>query len=310
MKLRCVSTIWIASLLLISALFLGGCGKENPAPTATGLLSTPSATYTPLPTSTPEPTPTPEPLAALVNDEPLTLAEFQSELARYQASQAATGTNLATDGDAQQIVLDDLVDQMLLAQAARSSGYTVDDAALQARIDALVTQLGGQEALSAWMLEQGYSEADFRQALRRSIEAAWMRDQIINAVPDTAEQVHARQILLYNSDEANQVYALLQSGSDFAELATQYDPLADGDLGWFPRHYLLEPALEEAAYSLEPGQYSPVIETQLGFHILQVIEKDPAHPLEPDARWALQVQALQDWLQAQRSQSTIQILLP
>jgi parvulin-like peptidyl-prolyl isomerase len=155
-----------------------------------------------------------------------------------------------------------------------------------------------------------YTEAELHQALRRAVEAAWMRDTIAAGVPETAEQVHARQILLYNSTEANQVYSQLESGNDFADLAATYDPVAEGELGWFPRGYLTQPAVEEAAFALEPGQYSTVIETPLGYHIIQVIEKDPQHSLSPDARLALQQQAVKDWLQTQRSQSTIEILLP
>jgi peptidyl-prolyl cis-trans isomerase C len=53
-----------------------------------------------------------------------------------------------------------------------------------------------------------------------------------------------------------------------------------------------------------------VIETPLGFHIIQLIEKDPQHALTPDARLALQLLAVQNWLQQRRSESTIEVLLP
>jgi peptidyl-prolyl cis-trans isomerase C len=300
-------------MLLIVFLFAACNGEVAPPtgitlPTAQSVEVSQTPVLPPTATPTPRPTDTPVPLAARVNGEALALAEYEAELARYNASLAETGTNLATD--AGQTVLDDLVSQMLLAQAARLQGFVVDDAALQARIDSLTGQLGSQQALLDWMSAHGYGEADFRQALRRSVEAAWMRDQIAAGVPTTAEQVHARQILLYNLDQANQVYGLLQSGNDFATLAADYDPQARGDLGWFPRGFLTQPALEEAAFSLEAGQYSPVIETELGYHILQVIEKDAEHTLTPDARLALQLLALQNWLQASREQSTIEILLP
>ena len=137
-----------------------------------------------------------------------------------------------------------------------------------------------------------------------------MRDQIVTTLPETAEQVHARQILLYNSTQANEVFTQLQSGQDFTKLAKLYDPVAGGDLGWFPRGYLTEKALEEAAFSLEPGKYSQIIETPIGFHILSVIERDPARILEPNARLVLQERALSMWLQQRRAQSEIQTFLP
>ena len=137
-----------------------------------------------------------------------------------------------------------------------------------------------------------------------------MRDHILSELPGTAEQVHARQILLYNLDEANEVHAQLAAGVDFATLSEQYDPVAKGDLGWFPRGYLLDPKIEEVAFSLQPGEFSQVIETAVGFHILQVIERDPQHPLIPDARLVFQLQALRNWLETRRAESEIQVLIP
>jgi peptidyl-prolyl cis-trans isomerase C len=302
---------------------LGGCGKKTETslpPTATVI--PPTSTY--LPSSTPTftplpPTQTPVPLAARVNGEGITMAEYQAELKRYQAAQQAlsgtpsgaqntSGMNLATDGEKR--VLDDLIDQVLLAQAAAKAGFVVDDSTLQARIDRLVAQLGSAQALTDWMSVHGYSEQEFRQALRRGVAAAWMRDQIIASVPEVIEQAHARQILLYNSDQANQVLDQLRAGTDFLNLAFQYDPVTGGDLGWFPRGYLIEPALEEAVFKLKPGEHTGVIQTQLGFHILLLIELDPQHSLDPTARLVFQTNALQDWLEIQRKQNDIQVFLP
>ena len=300
------------SLLIILALLLAACNSDSTA-SPTALPSEPAATATlspDQPTDTPVlPTATPEPLAALVNGEALTLAEYNAELARFQAAQAETGTNLATE-EAAARVLDYLVDAMLLAQAAREAGFVVDEASLQARVDALVSQLGGAQVLADWMAVNGYSETTFRKALGREMAAALMRDQVALGVPETADQAHARQILLYNSEQAVQVLALLQGGRDFADLAEDYDPLTGGDLGWFPRGYLLSSAVEEAAFSLQPGEFSGVIETPMGFHIVQLVERDAQHPLSSDARRALQTQAVQNWLAERRNSSDIQVLLP
>jgi parvulin-like peptidyl-prolyl isomerase len=241
----------------------------------------------------------------MVNGEAITLEQYNAELARYQA---AVGTQLAT-GD-QQRVLDDLIDRHLLAQAAAEAGFSVDDDAVQVRIDELVSRLDNDQSLVEWMAAQGYTDESFRKDLASSMAAAWMRDRIAAEVPARVEQVHARQILLANSEEAASVLARLQAGEDFASLAAEYDPIARGDLGWFPRGYLMDRQLEEAAFQLQPGETSPLIESGTGFHILQVIERDPAHPLDSDARLTLQIQAVKDWLETRRSESDIQILLP
>lgn len=251
-----------------------------------------------------EPSPTPVPLAAQVNGEGISLAEYQSELARYKD---ALGKELTAEDE--QRVLNDLIDQTLLAQASSEEGFTLDDAALQARLGELAAGLGGDQALLAWMEEQGYTEEGFRQALARSLRAAWMRDKIAATVPDAAEQVHARQVLLGTAEQADEALGLLKGGKDFGNLAGEYDPVAGGDLGWFPRGYLQDAKLDEAAFSLEPGQYSGVIETGTGYHILQVIEREPKRPLDPDALLALRTEALRSWLETRRNQSDIQVLL-
>lgn len=256
------------------------------------------------PTATLPPTPTPVPLAATVNDEAITWAEFEAELTRYQQVQTELGRTVSAE-EAGWIVLNDLIDQTLLAQAAAGNGYTVDDAALQARIDALAARIGGAEALSAWQAAHGYTEADFRSALRRQMAAAWMRDQVLAAVPRSAEQVHVRQILFYNVKDAQNVHALLKSGWDFDALAAQYDPLTKGELGWFPRGYLDHPEIEAAAFALQPGQHSEVVQSAVGYHILYLVAREPDRLLSPDALLTLQENALQDWLTQRRNASTI-----
>jgi peptidyl-prolyl cis-trans isomerase C len=198
----------------------------------------------------------------------------------------------------------------LLASAAVQNGFKVDNATLDERNQRLVDQLGSQAALDSWMQTYSYDQATFRQALKRSIASAWMRDQIAAGVPKSAEQVHARQILLYTADQANEVMGLLKAGNDFGNLAVQYDPVTRGDLGWFPRGYLLDKKLEDTAFSLQPEATSEVIETLAGYHILQVLERADQRPLTPEALLAQQVQAVKAWLEQRRGQAEIQILVP
>ena len=75
----------------------------------------------------------------------------------------------------------------------------------------------------------------------------------------------------------NDIRAQIQGGADFATLAKQYsqDPgsaVEGGYLGFFKRRELV-PEYEAAALKLEPGQLSPVVESQFGFHLIQLIER-------------------------------------
>lgn len=258
------------------------------------------------PTLTPSPTPTvtPIPLALSVNGEGITAAEFNAELARYQQAQAALGNaaNLEADTKA---VQDEFIDTLLLAQGAAAKGVRVEDAVLQSRIDNLAAQVGGQQALTAWETAHGYTDETFRSDLRRQMAAASMRDQLAASVPATAEQVHVKQILLYNADAAQQALGYLKAGWNFNDLAAQYDPVTKGELGWFPRRYLSDPAIETAAFALQAGQYSDIIQTAAGYDILYLVARDPARSLSPDALLTLQEHAVQDWLTQERNKGTI-----
>jgi peptidyl-prolyl cis-trans isomerase C len=294
-------------LICLVILGLAGC-KPAPAPAVPVTTAAPGTTEAATgtaPGATLAPSTTSIPLAARVNGLEISLAEYQSELAMYQA---AKGTELAPEDKKR--VLDDLIDQALLAQAAQEKSFIVDQAMLQERIKQLASKSGGDQALQTWLATYRYDEQSFQRALARSIGAAWMRDQIAAATPPTAEQVHARQILLYTAVKADEIYQQLKAGNDFGNLALKYDPLTGGDLGWFPRGYLPDKQLEQVAFSLQPEQFSAVIESPAGFHILQLLERDSQHPLLPDAWLALQTQAVMDWLSQRRSQSQIEIMVP
>src|SRR5215213_7214863 len=282
-------------LTLSFALGLSACGSF--------LSSEP--TITPTVTLTPEPpTATPEPMALTVNGEGISVVEFNAEVQRYLTSQTNLGKTVPVE-EATEVVQEDLTAQLLLAQAARENGFTLDEAGLQARIESLAAQVGGAEALSTWQSEHGYNEQAFRLALKRSAESAWMRDKILAEVPSTAEQVHVQQILLYNQDTAQSFLTQLNGGADFDELAVRADPLTHGDLGWVPRGYLLEPKIEDAAFALVVGEYSEVIATDVGFHIVRILARDPQRPLSPDAYLSLQELALTKWIEEQRQQAVI-----
>lgn len=104
------------------------------------------------------------------------------------------------------------------------------------------------------------------------------------------EEVRARHILFRmeaDADEAakaavraraEEVLTKAKGGADFAELATRYsqDATAEngGDLGRFGRGVMVPP-FETAAFALEPGQISEIVETPFGLHIIKVEEKSP-----------------------------------
>ena len=255
------------------------------------------------------PTSTEAPLAARVNGEGIFLTEYEAELKRYQAGIEHLGEQYDPEL-AKQEVMDDLIAQTLFAQAAAAQNYYVDEEDLQEKIDQFAETTGGQDVLQAWISENFYEPDSFRAAVSRDMAVIWMRNYLIELVPQTAEQVHARQILVNSENEAIGIQRQLEVGTSFKSLAFSFDPLTGGELGWFPRGYLLQPEVENAAFSMQPGQYSGTITTSFGFHIVEVVEVDPKHPLSQDALLFVQRQVLDNWLDEQINQSAIEILIP
>lgn len=252
--------------------------------------------------ATPAPTPTSEPLAALVNGQPITLAAFEKETARYEIGQRELGLDPTSDGDDRAAVLDQMITAALIGQAARAAGVAVSDAEVEAEYGAVVEAAGGQAALEAWLARHLFTPQEFREALREQLVASAMQHRIAAGVPAAGEQVHARHIVVATEAEAQSLLQQLESGADFATLAYTYSldrstRASGGDLGWFPRGRLTVPEVEAVLFDLAPGQYGPVVASALGYHVVQTVERDPARPLSPEDYQAAQERAVEQWIE-------------
>lgn len=96
--------------------------------------------------------------------------------------------------------------------------------------------------------------------------------QIFFALPPQADEEKIEEVRSF----AMEIYEKLKRGEDFGKMAQEFSQdtssQAGGDLGFFKKGELL-PVLEEAAFQLNEGEMSPVIQSQLGFHIIKVLEK-------------------------------------
>ena len=291
------------SLLVMMIFAFSACGIEQ---TTNAITDTPEVTLVPTVTqSPPPPTPTPIPLVVIINGQGITLEEYEAELNRYLAAQ---GSSTSVDKlDAETIVLEDLISQTLLMQGADENGFDLSDDDIETRLEKLILEAGGDAEFNQWLELSGYDLESLKLSLARSIKAAWMRDQILAGVPEIIPHVNLRQIFFLDVGQAHQVLRELESGRDFATTAAEIDPLTGGELGWVPRNFLLHKEIEEAAFALLPGEISQVIETSVGYHIIQVVAIEDERRLSPAARLIWQELALRDWVDLQREVSNIEM---
>lgn len=287
----------------------------RPTSTATQEVAPPPATPTvtePSPTATPE-----QPLAAIVNGQPIFLADYQEETARFEAAMAGQGFDLESeDGKARlaqmrRQVLDSMIEQVLIMQAAAQEGVAISDEELEATIQQSIEEGGGQASFEEWLQTSDLTYGDFKEEIRFQLLAQAIFERVTGSIPTTAEQVHARHIVVNTEEEAQAILTRLQAGEDFAALARQHSQdentkEAGGDLGFFPRGLLLSPEVEEAAFALQPGQISEVVRSQFGYHIVQVLEKVPERPLPPELLNSLKEQAFAAWMQEQWEGATVE----
>ncbi|PWE33532.1 peptidylprolyl isomerase [Maritimibacter sp. 55A14] len=105
-----------------------------------------------------------------------------------------------------------------------------------------------------------------------AVEAAY-EAQYANADEET--EAHAAHILVETEEEAKEIAGLLADGGDFAELARERSTgpsgPGGGDLGWLTFGEVVKP-FAEALFALEPGEISDPVQSQFGWHVIQLKE--------------------------------------
>lgn len=257
--------------------------------------------------------------AAIVNGQAISMQAYQQQVAQFQAALVQQGLNPnSPDGQAQlaqmrQLLLDNMIDDVLIAQEAAKQGVVVSDADLDAEMSKAVESAGGQAAFEQSLVAAGQTLDDARTLQRTQMLNNLMRDRVLASIGNIGEQIHYRHILVDSQATAEALLAQIQAGADFAQVARQssQDSLTKengGDSGWVPRGVLISKEVEDAAFSLQPGQVSGVIQSSFGFHIVQVIERDPARQLDQNQVLKLQQQAVEQWLSGLRAAAKVERL--
>ena len=149
------------------------------------------------------------------------------------------------------------------------------------------------------------TDTQFRQLYENQVLRQKLMDVITADVPHTQEQVWARHILVADEVTAQAVRLRLVNGEDFAKVAAQVSTDTGtkdkgGDLGWFGKGVMV-PEFEQAAFSLKVGEISQPIQSQFGYHIIQVLAHEDV-PLDASGYDQAKQTAFNDWLKSARDQ--------
>jgi peptidyl-prolyl cis-trans isomerase C len=273
-----------------------------------------------------------------VNGEPITQEMLDQEMARYEG-QTAVSEPSPDPGKKEAIrkkVLDGIVDRVLLLQESAKLGTTVTDEQVDEEMKRFKERFASPEQFQNMLARMKMSEAELRaeyrrrMAIRSLIERevtpkAAVSDGEIKAFYDqnpslfkVPERVRASHILAKTDpkstdqdkakakEKIQSIKKRADAGEEFATLAIDNSdcPSAPkgGDLDYFQRGQMVAP-FEDVAFSLKPGEMSDVVETQFGYHLIKIVDRQeagvmPFDEMKPTIEDHLKQQKISDLLTA------------
>jgi len=203
--------------------------------------------------------------------------------------------------------LDNLVTLAIIKSEARKQNPAVD----QAKVDQQIQQYAGRYASKEEFLKelqsQGVTEAEMRRSIEENLSMQQVLDRVAQDVPSATDQeiqkyydgnldkfavperAHVAQIFLRKNpggtleqqaaarQRLEEIRTEIEAGKiAFADAAVKYsqdsaNASKGGDLGLVPRGLMLK-ELDQALFMTAPGGITPVVESQTGYHLIQVIE--------------------------------------
>lgn len=198
---------------------------------------------------------------------------------------------VATSGAA---TLDVMISNEVVDQEAEKAKVKVTQDEIDEEMAVYEEQYGGAEGLAEALATSGMSIADLEEEMKTYLKVEKIigpdieitDEQMSTYFEENKEsleqgsKVEASHILVETQEEADEVKSKLDDGSDFAELAAEYsidtsNAENGGALGEFGAGEMT-PEFEEAAFSLKVDEISKPVETDYGFHIIQVTSKTEA----------------------------------
>lgn len=212
--------------------------------------------------------PTADTVVATVNGTDITLGNMIAARQSLPAQYQSLPDDVLFKG-----LLDQLVQQTLMAQVAEKTKVKGDDLAIENQNRSYFTTI---------LLDSVAKAAVTDEALKKAFD-----DKYAKAAP--TKEYDASHILVKTEEEAKAIKADLDKGGDFAAIAKEKSldtgsAANGGELGWFGQGMMVKP-FEEAVMKLEKGKLSDPVKSDFGWHIIKLNDvRDAAAPKFEDVK--------------------------
>jgi peptidyl-prolyl cis-trans isomerase C len=255
-------------------------------------------------------------LALTVNGVEITNGQIAEEVARLSRQFGGMDPQQAAQmqGALNQQATENVITRILLQQQVEEEGIEVTQDEIDARMAEIRANLGSEEELSNRLAMMGmtvemledemWTGLAVEKLINEHAPVAEVTDTDVSAYYDEnpgqfqqPERIKASHILIKSDpndsdamkklalEEAESVAAKLREGESFAQLAREYSACPSsqkgGDLGFFQRGQMVKP-FEDAAFALDVGEVSGVVETQFGYHIIKVTDREEGRTIPLD----------------------------
>ena len=250
-------------------------------------------------------------MIAVVNGTIITQGEVD-RLMNFELRRAAQNGQQISEAEMPKIknsILDSLIVGELLFQESKKKGVQVQPETVTEKLNLVKKRFPNEAEFEKALAENKMTESKIREDIKRDMAIQALIDKEVDSKVEVTdeesktfydtnpqlfqqpERVKASHILIKVDEGATEekkaearkkirdVQQKVQKGEDFAELAKTYSegPSAPkgGDLDFFGRGQMVKP-FEDAAFSLKPNETSGIVETQFGYHLIKVVDKQPS----------------------------------
>ena len=254
-----------------------------------------------------------EGLVAKVNNENITEEEFESEFQLFKkVYEGQYGedfmTQIAENGETfeenlKAEIMEKLIIEKILFKDAKDKKITVTDEELKEQMDLAIDEMGGQEQLDEYLEDNELTREVLEDNFRKEILVTKYGEKFNNETVISEKEakkyfdenkenlvvIKVSHILVETEEEGKDIIKRLDEGEDFGAIALiesidSISAIEGGSLGYFTKG-ILPVEFEEVAFSLEPGEVSDLIKSDVGYQIIYLEDrKDTYEALEMDLK--------------------------